>query len=106
MRFISIFSHPAPSSPPSPEMMAKMGARVEEGMRAGWLIATEGVHGDGVGLARQLEVGRDLNCRQPLRRSEGSARRLRFDGSARPNFACAAARSIESGTLGIETEGN
>ena len=30
MRFISIFSHPAPSAPPSPEMMAKMGALIEE----------------------------------------------------------------------------
>ena len=50
MRFISIFTHPGPSAPPSPELMASMGALVEEGMKAGWLIATEGVHGDGVGL--------------------------------------------------------
>ena len=44
MRYISIYSHEAPSAPPSPEMMAKMGALVEEGMKAGWLITTEGVH--------------------------------------------------------------
>ena len=50
MRFISIFTHPSPSAPPSPELMASMGALVEEGMKAGWLIATEGVHGDGGGL--------------------------------------------------------
>ena len=57
MRFISIFSHPAPSAPPSPEIMAKMGALIEEGMKAGWLIATEGVHGDGVGLRVSSKSG-------------------------------------------------
>ena len=50
MRFISIFTHPGPSVPPSPELIRSMGALVEEGMKAGWLIATEGVHGDGTGL--------------------------------------------------------
>ena len=50
MKFISIFTHPGPSTPPSPELMAKMGALIEEGMKAGWLITTEGVHGDGTGL--------------------------------------------------------
>jgi hypothetical protein len=50
MRFISIFTHPPVSTGPSAEMMAKMGALVEEGMKAGWLIKTEGVHFDEVGL--------------------------------------------------------
>lgn len=44
MRYISIYTHETPSAPPSPEMMAKMGALVEEGMKAGWLVTTEGVH--------------------------------------------------------------
>jgi hypothetical protein len=46
MRYISIYTHEAssnPPSPPSPEMMASMGALIEEGMKSGWLIATEGV---------------------------------------------------------------
>jgi len=46
MRYLSIFTHEntnTPPSPPNPEMMAKMGALIEDGMKAGWLIATEGI---------------------------------------------------------------
>ena len=51
MRFISIFTHPTTASaPPSPELIAKMGALIEEGMKAGWLIATEGVEGNSTSL--------------------------------------------------------
>jgi hypothetical protein len=47
MRFISIYTHPSDPSHtggPNPEMIAKMTKLVEEGMKEGWLIATEGVH--------------------------------------------------------------
>ena len=57
MRYISIFTHPPQSGPPSPEMMCSMGALVEEGMKAGWLIATEGVHGDGTELRVSSKQG-------------------------------------------------
>jgi hypothetical protein len=43
MRFISIFTHEPTGAPPTPEMMAKMERLIAEGMKAGWLIATEGV---------------------------------------------------------------
>jgi hypothetical protein len=44
MRFISIFTHePAEQRPPSEAEMAAMGKLIEEAMKAGWLIATEGV---------------------------------------------------------------
>jgi hypothetical protein len=43
MRYISIFTHAPVSTGPTPEMMAKMGALIAEGMKAGWLIATEGI---------------------------------------------------------------
>ena len=43
MKFISIFTHEPSTTPPTPELIAKMGALIEEGMKAGWLIATEGV---------------------------------------------------------------
>jgi len=43
MRFLSIYSHEHNAAGPSPELIAKMGALIEEGMKAGWLIATEGV---------------------------------------------------------------
>ncbi len=42
MRFLSIYKTVERSAPPSQEEMAKMGKLVEEGMKAGWLIATEG----------------------------------------------------------------
>ena len=61
MRFISIFTHPSSKTPsgPNPEIAAKMGALIEEGMKAGWLIATEGVHSESLCLrvsAKQGEI--------------------------------------------------
>jgi hypothetical protein len=42
MKFLSIYKHAETGVPPSQEEMAKMGKLVEEGMKAGWLVATEG----------------------------------------------------------------
>jgi hypothetical protein len=42
MRFLSIYKSVERNAPPSQEEMAKMGKLVEEGMKAGWLLATEG----------------------------------------------------------------
>ncbi len=42
MRFLSIYKHAERTAPPSQEEMATMGKLVEEGFRAGWLLATEG----------------------------------------------------------------
>jgi hypothetical protein len=42
MRFLSIYKTPERTAPPSPEEMAKMGELIQDGMKAGWLIATEG----------------------------------------------------------------
>jgi hypothetical protein len=44
MRFISIFTHEPIDRPPTEAEMETMGKLIEEGMKAGWLIATEGVH--------------------------------------------------------------
>ncbi len=43
MRFLSIYTHEEVPGGPTPEMITKMGALIEEGMKAGWLIATEGI---------------------------------------------------------------
>jgi hypothetical protein len=43
MRFISIFTHEPTNRPPTEAEMATMGKLIEEGMKAGWLLATEGV---------------------------------------------------------------
>src|SRR5258708_18995658 len=42
MRFLSIYKNVERNAPPSQEEMAKMGKLVEEGMKTGWLLATEG----------------------------------------------------------------
>jgi hypothetical protein len=42
MKFLSIYKHVERNTPPSQEDMARMGKLVEEGMKAGWLLATEG----------------------------------------------------------------
>ena len=42
MRYLSIYKTAERSTPPSQDEMARMGKLIEEGMTAGWLIATEG----------------------------------------------------------------
>ena len=44
MRFLSIFTHEPTNRQPTEAEMASMGKLIEEAMKAGWLIATEGVH--------------------------------------------------------------
>jgi hypothetical protein len=42
MRFLSIYKTVERNTPPQPEEMAAMAKLVEEGMKSGWLLATEG----------------------------------------------------------------
>ena len=58
MRFISLFTHETSGAPPSPEMMASMTKLIEDGMKAGWLIATEGVQWGAVGTRVHQENGK------------------------------------------------
>ena len=50
MRFISIFTHEPTNRPPTEAEMAAMGKLIEEGLKAGWLIATEGVNFGAAGV--------------------------------------------------------
>ena len=50
MRFISIFTHEPTNRPPTEAEMATMGKLIEDGMKAGWLIATEGVNFGATGV--------------------------------------------------------
>jgi hypothetical protein len=43
MKFLSVYTPKDNGTPPSPELIAKMGKLIEEGMKSGWLLATEGV---------------------------------------------------------------
>ena len=42
MRFLSIYKTVERNTPPSPEEMEAMGKLIEEAMKAGWLVSTEG----------------------------------------------------------------
>jgi hypothetical protein len=42
MKFLSMYKSVERNTPPSEEEMARMGKLVEDGMKAGWLLATEG----------------------------------------------------------------
>src|SRR5260370_4029119 len=42
MRFLSIYKSVEKGVPPSQEEMSRMGKLIEEGMKAGWLLGTEG----------------------------------------------------------------
>ncbi len=58
MRYISLFTHEPRSAPPTQEEMATMGKLIEEGMKAGWLIVTEGVAGGSPGTRVHAQDGK------------------------------------------------
>jgi hypothetical protein len=42
MKFLSIYKHAERNGPPSQEEITTMGKLIEEGMKGGWLLGTEG----------------------------------------------------------------
>ena len=52
MRFLSIYKARERGVPPSPEEMAKMGKLIEEGMKEGWWLGTEGCLPSTLGRSR------------------------------------------------------
>src|SRR5215469_7736057 len=59
-RFLSIYKNVERSAPPSQEEMAKMGKLIEEAMKGGWLLATEGCLPSALG-ARVRRTGDELS---------------------------------------------
>jgi hypothetical protein len=57
MRFLSIYKSPERNTPPTQEEMEKMGKLIEEGMRAGWLLGTEGCLPSALGARVRLSNG-------------------------------------------------
>jgi hypothetical protein len=58
MRFLSIYKTVETNTPPSLEHMTKMGQLIEESMRAGVLLATEGCLPSALGARVRLSNGR------------------------------------------------
>jgi hypothetical protein len=61
MRYISIFTHQKKNDrPPTEAEMASMGKLIEDGMKKGWLIATEGVSFGQAGVRIHKPEGGDV----------------------------------------------
>ncbi|HXI58395.1 MAG TPA: YciI family protein [Polyangia bacterium] len=61
MRFISLFTQEKKNNvPPTQAEMEAMGKLIEDGMKAGWLIATEGVQFGGTGVKVHKAAGGDI----------------------------------------------
>ena len=58
MRFLSIFKSPEKNTPPSPQEMARMGKLVEDGMKAGYLVGTEGCLPSALGARVRVSDGK------------------------------------------------
>ena len=75
MRFLSIYKTRERSAPPSQEEICEMGSLVEEGMKAGWLLATEGCLPTALGARVRRCIS--SNRRTPLNASR-STRKVHF----------------------------
>lgn len=70
MRFLSIYMHPERNTPPTPEEMARMGKMVEEWMKSGKLLATEGCLPSKFGARVRLENGKHAVSDGPFTESK------------------------------------
>jgi len=57
MKFLSIYKTVERNAPPSPEEMAKFGKLVEDGVKSGYLVATEGCMPSALGARVRLSNG-------------------------------------------------
>jgi hypothetical protein len=57
MKFLSIYKTVERATPPTQEEMASMGKLIEEGMKAGWLVATEGCLPSALGARVRIAQG-------------------------------------------------
>jgi hypothetical protein len=60
MRFLSLYKSGKPEGPPTQQEMDAMGKLIEEAMKAGWLIATEGCLPSAAGARVRLADGKFL----------------------------------------------
>ena len=57
MKFLSIYKTVERTAPPSQEEMARMGQLIQEAMRAGWLLSTEGCLPTALGVRVRISSG-------------------------------------------------
>jgi hypothetical protein len=57
MKFLSIYKTVERATPPTQQEMEEMGKLIEEGMKAGWLVATEGCLPSALGARVRIAQG-------------------------------------------------
>ena len=70
MRFLSIYKCPERNTPPSPEEMARMGKMIEEWMKSGKLLATEGCMPSSLGARVRVDKGKHTVSDGPFTESK------------------------------------
>lgn len=70
MRFLSIYRAVERNTPPTPEEMAAMGKLIEEGMKAGWLLSTEGCLPTALGARVRRSEGKVMVTDGPFAESK------------------------------------
>src|SRR6267378_1936773 len=70
MKFLSIYKSAERGVPPSQEEMAKMGKLIEEGMKSGWLLGTEGCLPSALGARVRFSNGRHTVTDGPFTESK------------------------------------
>src|ERR1700693_4976970 len=70
MKFLSIYKSAERGVPPSQEEMAKMGKLIEEGMKSGWLLGTEGCLPSALGARGRFSNGRHTVTDGPFTESK------------------------------------
>jgi hypothetical protein len=58
MRFLSIYKAAERNTPPTQEEMTRMGKLIEEGMKAGWLLETQGCLPSALGARVRRSAGK------------------------------------------------
>jgi hypothetical protein len=70
MRFLSIYKTVERDTPPTADEMATMGKLIEEGMKAGWLLATEGCLSSALGARVRRSEGKVIVTDGPFTESK------------------------------------
>src|SRR5256885_8262801 len=72
MRFLSIYKNVERNTPPTPDEMGKIGKLIEEGMKSGWLLATEGCLPSSLGVRVRISDGKTTVTDGPFTESKRS----------------------------------
>jgi len=63
MKFLSVYKTKETGLPPTQDEMATMGKLIEEGMKAGWLLAVEGCMPSATGARDRIDKILSRTCR-------------------------------------------